>query len=282
MSGYIDAKPDGSVGIMGRSRTATETQGVRGLDPHLVSLVAPASFEAEQYRALRSRLESRPEGRALQVLAVTSAVVGDGKTTTAINLAGSLAQARDARVLLVDADLRRASAGLQLGLEDPRGAGLADAILDPDRSLSGLVRRLPANLGILSAGRLAPQPYEILKSQRFGAVLEEARRLFDYVVVDTPPLIPVPDCRLIARWVDGLLMVVAAHRTPRKLVEEGLNLLEPSKMIGIVFNGDARAFSGYYGYYHAYGRPPGRGRRPPQPASRESAPREAAPEPPRL
>ena len=280
MSECIDAKPDGRVGFMGRSRTATGTQGARGLDRHLVSLVAPASFEAEQYRALRSRLESQQEGKALQVLAVTSAVVGDGKTTTAINLAGSLAQARNARVLLVDADLRRASAGLQLGLQDTRGAGLADAILDPDRSLPGLIRSLPANLRILPAGRLPPQPYEVLKSPRLGAVLEEARRLFDYVVIDTPPLIPVPDCRLIARWVDGLLMVVAAHRTPRKLVEEGLNLMEPSKVIGLVFNGDERARSGYYGYYHAYGRPPGRGRSLSRPATPETAPREAAPETP--
>src|SRR2546428_10414560 len=124
MSGSIDAKPDGRVGFMGRPQTATETQGVRGLDPHLVSLVAPASFEAEQYRVLRSRLESRHEGRALQVLAVTSAVVGDGKTTTAINLAGSLAQARDARGLLVDADRPRASAGLQRRVPGPRRPGL--------------------------------------------------------------------------------------------------------------------------------------------------------------
>src|SRR2546428_13293794 len=204
MSGSIDAKPDGRVGFMGRPQTATETQGVRGLDPHLVSLVAPASFEAEHYRPLRARLETRHEGKALQVLAVTSAAVGDGKTTTAINLAGALAQSREARVLLVDSDLRRPSVGLQLGLEDPRGAGLADAILDPERSLESVVLRgLPLNLAVLTAGGLTPSPYDVLQSPRFGTLLEEARRLFGYVVVDTPPLIPVPDCRLIARWVAG-------------------------------------------------------------------------------
>jgi len=240
------------------------------LNPRLVSLVAPASFEAEQYRALRLRLEVQSEGKPLQVIGVTSAAPGEGKTTTAINLAGALAQSRESRVLLVDADLRRPGVAMQLGLADPRGAGLADAILDPGRSLESVIlRRLPLNMGILTAGKSPPAPYEALQSSRFDTLFEEARRLFDYIVVDTPPLILVPDCRLIARCVDGLLMVVAAHKTPRKVVEEGLNLLDPTKLLGLVFNGERRSrSSGYYGYYHAYGakerqrsrssRPPGR------------------------
>jgi len=272
MGEFVGAETDHKVGWIATSRPASPAGGLRRLDPHLVSLVAPASFEAEHYRTLRARLESRQEGKALQILAVTSAAVGDGKTTTAINLAGALAQAREARVLLVDADLRRPSVGLQLGLEDPRGAGLADAILDQERSIESVVlRRLPLNLAVLTAGRLPPAPYEVLKSPRLGALFDEARRHFDYIVVDTPPLIPVPDCRLIARWVDGLLMVVGAHRTPRKLVEEGLNLLDPAKVIGLVFNGDQRPYSGYYGYYHAYGSRPGRPRRGARAAARDTA-----------
>lgn len=272
MSEFTDTGMDRKLGWIACSRFVSPAEGLKGLDPHLVSLAAPASFEAEHYRTLRARLETRHEGKALQVLAVTSAAVGDGKTTTAINLAGALAQSREARVLLVDSDLRRPSVGLQLGLEDPRGAGLADAILDPERSLESVVLRgLPLNLAVLTAGGLPPAPYEVLKSPRFGTLLEEARRLFDYVVVDTPPLIPVPDCRLIARWVDGLLMVVAAHQTPRKLVEEGLSLIEPAKVVGIVFNRDQRPYSGYYGYYHAYARGSGRPRRGSRPAAQDAA-----------
>ena len=252
MGGSTDVEGRAPVGCLPRSPAAPGT-GVERLDPHLVSLVAPASFEAEHYRTLRARLE-RPDGTSTQILAVTSAAVADGKTTTAINLAGALAQARDARVLLIDADLRRPSVGPLLGLDDPRGAGLSDVILDPGRSLSSVVRQRPAlNLTVLTAGRLPAAPYEVLKAPRLGALFEETRRLFDHIVVDTPPVIPVPDCRLIARWVDGLLMVVAAHRTPRRLVEEGLGLFEPARVLGLVFNGDRRASSGYYGYY-AYGR----------------------------
>jgi len=225
------------------------------MNPHLVSLVAPASFEAEQYRGLRLRLESWSGERPLQIIAVTSAAPGEGKTTTAINLAGSLAQSRQSRVLLVDADLRRPKVAAQLGLADSRGVGLADALLDEERTLESVVlRRLPLNLGIVTAGRLPAAPYEALHSARLAALFEEARRVFDFVVVDTPPLIPVPDGRLIARRVDGLLMVVAADRTPRKIVEEGLNLIGPDKMLGLVLNGESGRSSGYHKYYRAYGR----------------------------
>jgi len=239
------------------------------LNRRLVSLTAPASFEAEHYRSLRHRLESWADDRRLQVVAVTSAAPGEGKTTTAINLAGALAQSRDSRVLLVDADLRRPGVRAQLGLHDARGAGLADAILDPERTLESVIlRRLPLNLGIVTAGKPTPAPYEALQSPRLGALFEEARRLFDYVVVDTPPLIPVPDCRLIARWVDGLLMVVAADRTPRKIVEERLNLIEPGKMLGLVFNGERRGLSSHYKYYRAYAGSPRSPRRQSRAAAR--------------
>jgi protein-tyrosine kinase len=268
MSEITEADMDREFGWIPCSRSVSPVEGLQGLDPHLVSLVAPASFEAEHYRTLRARIETGQDGKELRVLAVTSAAVGDGKTTTAINLAGALAQSRETRVLLVDADLRRPSVSLQLGLEDPRGAGLADAILDPERPLESVILRgLPLNLQVLTSGRPPAAPYEVLKSPRFGALIEEARRSFDYVVVDTPPLIPVPDCRLITRWVDGILMVVAAHRTPRELLEEGLNLIDPAKVVGLVFNGDRRPHSGYYGYHQAYGRAPG----PNRPRPRSSA-----------
>ncbi|MGH9749979.1 MAG: CpsD/CapB family tyrosine-protein kinase [Candidatus Polarisedimenticolia bacterium] len=226
-----------------------------GIDPRLVSLVAPGSFEAEQYRALRQRLERRHEAGAFRIVAITSATVSDGKTTTAINLAGALAQASDTRVLLVDADLRRPAIATHLGLENPDGAGLVDAILDPAGSLRAVTRPLPGfNLTVVTAGRFPPSPYEVLRSARLGILLEEARRAYDYVVVDTPPILPVPDTRLITPVADALILVVAAHRTPRGLLAEALRLLDPAKVAGLVFNGDDRPLSGYSAYYEGYGR----------------------------
>jgi protein-tyrosine kinase len=234
------------------------------LEDHLVSLLAPASFEAEQYRALRHMIEQlRRSSTELSVVAVSSADAGDGKSTTAINLAGALAQAPDARVLLIDGDLRGANLANYLGLDEQEAPGLVDAILDTNLTLEAVVQKHPhLNLSIVSAGRRPSAPYEILKSPRVGELLAEARTQYDYVIVDTPPLVSVPDGRVIGKWVDGFLIVVAAHRTPRKLLEEALNVTEPGKIVGLVFNGDDRHISrGSYSSKRSSGRRATEGRR---------------------
>jgi len=214
------------------------------LDEHLVSLLAPSSFAAEQYRALRYEIEQRHKSNDLSVVAVSSPGAADGKTTTAINLAGALAQSPDTRVLLVDVDLRWPSLATRVGLGDIGGPGLVDAILDPTLSLPAVVHTRPhLNLSVVTAGRRRATPYEVLKSPRLGELLTEARRRFDYVIVDTPPLVSVPDCRVIGKWVDGFLIVVTAHRTARKLLEEALQVMEPAKIVGLVFNEDDRHLS---------------------------------------
>ncbi len=235
-----------------RPQPAADSPG--GVDDHLVSLIAPAAFEAEQYRALRYAAEQFHKTRGLRVVAVSSPGVGDGKTTTAINLAGALAQAPDARVLLVDADLRRPSVAGLLALSESDGPGLVNAILDPTLTLERIARlRPPFNLSVILAGQVPPSPYEMLKSPRLGELLDEARRGYDYIVLDAPPLRPVQDCRVIAHWVDGFLLVVTAHHTPRRLVDEALNVVERGKMLGLVFNGDDHPPSSFYGYYRDYG-----------------------------
>lgn len=224
------------------------------VESHLVSLVAPSGLEAEQYRALRHVVEQKHKTQALSVIAVTSPGVGDGKTTTSINLAGALAQGADNSVLLIEADLRRPSIGNVLGFNGSRSPGLVDAILDPNLSLSDIVQpRPPFNLSVVLAGQVPASPYEVLKSPRLGALLEEARTQYDFIVMDTPPLALVQDCRVVARWVDGLVVVVAAHQTPRSLLETALDVADPSKLVGIVFNGFDNLGTGrgrhYAGYY---------------------------------
>jgi capsular exopolysaccharide synthesis family protein len=216
------------------------------VEEHLVSLLAPASFEAEQYRALRHLVEQLHKSANLSVVAVSSPGGGDGKTTTAVNLAGALAQAPEGRVLLVDADLRGSSLATQLGLDGSADRGLVDAILDPGLSLEAVVQRCPPfNLSVLPAGHLPLAPYEVLKSPRVGELLQEARKSYEFVVLDTPPLVSVPDGRVIGKWVDGFLIVVGAHKTPRKLLEEALNVMDPGKIVGFIFNGDDRPLLGY-------------------------------------
>ena len=233
------------------------------LDQHLVSLLDPTSFEADQYRTLRMVVERMHASKKL--IAVTSAVAGDGKTTTTLNLSGALAHAPEARILVADLDLRTPSMGNRLGLT-AQSPGLVDLILDPDLALDDVVRRLPRfRLSVLPAGRALAVTYELLQAPRLATILQEARRQYDYILLDTPPLVPVPDARVVADYVDGFVVVVAAHRTPRPLLGDALNLLDPAKVIGIVFNGDDRPLSGYYGYYYGYygrrGRPGRRGDR---------------------
>jgi capsular exopolysaccharide synthesis family protein len=214
------------------------------LEEHLVSLLAPASFGAEQYRVLRHMVEQFHRSNELSVIAISSPDASDGKTTTAINLAGALAQAPDARVLLVDADLRAANLASQLGLDEHTTPGLVEAIMNPGLTLDAVLQtHAHLNLSVLSAGRRPSAPYEVLKSPRVAELLAEARQKFDYVIIDTAPLVSVPDTRVIGKWVDGFLIVVAAHRTPRKLLEEALSLVEPEKIVGMVFNGDDRHLS---------------------------------------
>jgi protein-tyrosine kinase len=223
----------------------------------LISLLAPASSAADQYRALRHVVERLRRESGFHVLAVTSPVPGDGKSVTTLNLAGSLAQSADARILVIDADLRKPSVGDYLGL-NLRLPGLSEAIADPDYELAGVARRLEGfNLSVLPAGKSPIAPYELLNSPRFEGLLREARLQYDFVLVDTPPSVGLPDCRLIERAVDGFLVVVSAHRTPRKMLAEALNVIDPAKLVGIVFNADDSPSSEYYGSYGYGARPQG-------------------------
>jgi len=216
----------------------------------LVSFIAPASLEADQYRMLRHVVERLRHESGCQVFGITSAGAGDGKTVTTLNLAGSLAQATGTRVLVVCADLHRETVTQYLGLTQLRSPGLAEAIVNEHYGLDQAVVRLDAlNISILPAGEARMRPYELLASARFESLIAEARGRYDYVLIDTPPVAPLADCRLLGRSVDGFIVVVAANKTPRKLLAEALGMLEPGKLLGVVFNGDERPVSPYYGYY---------------------------------
>jgi capsular exopolysaccharide synthesis family protein len=221
-------------------------------DEHLVSLVTPVTKEAEQYRTLSLMLEQRRHNALLQVVAICSPTVGDGKTVTAINLAGAFAQSSEARVLLVDLDFRKPSIPAQLHLKkDEHLMGFRDAIVNSALSLKDIVHRLPAwNLSLVPVGRTEVMPHEIFKSPRFTELLDEARRDFEWIIFDTAPLVLAPDCMMLARSVDGFVMVVAANKTSRHELGEALNILGPSKLVGLVFNHDDRLLTSYkYGPY---------------------------------
>lgn len=214
-------------------------------------LAPPGTFAAEQYQNLRLKVERLQQTRGVRVVAVTSPGTNDGKTLTSINLAAALARGSGAKVLLIDADLRRPSVALQLGLADG-GAGLAGAIGGESGGLPAVVRPVDGlhGLSVVPAGAPTHDVHELLRSERFEQLLRDARGAYDFVVLDTPPLVPVCDAAVMSRLVDGLLVVVAAHETTRKQLGEALSLLDESKTLGLVFNGDDRSRASQYEAYY--------------------------------
>jgi capsular exopolysaccharide synthesis family protein len=213
----------------------------------LVSFGAPNTATADQYRILRQRVEQLARVGA-KAFAITSPGPGEGKTVTTLNLAGALAQSRSSNVLVVDLDFHRPSVTRYLGLPT-RLPGLAEAIMDQRSDIERSVRQLDS-LGISIVPTGVPQvaPYELLSSPRLEALFAEMRRVYDYVLVDTPPLLSVADCRMLSSLIDGFIVVVAANRTPRRAVVDAMKILDPAKVLGVVLNGDERPQGPYYRY----------------------------------
>lgn len=221
-------------------RTADESQEVgANVDPHLVCLLEPSSEHAESYYRLRYGLEKRRVEDSALVVGVTSPSPGDGKTLTGINLAGALAKDSGARVLLLDLDLRRGGDGVSeyLDMRSKQERGIVDWIRETDGDETPhthFLRRF--NLHVVTAGSNPELPYELLKSSRLDELVRRARREFDFVIIDAPQILDLPDTELIARLVDGFLIVVKADRTRQRRLEEALNLMTEDKVLGLVFN----------------------------------------------
>ncbi len=209
------------------------------LDDHLVSLLEPTSHAAEQYRAVRLAIETFRHERGTRTVGITSPGRGDGRTITALNLAGALAQAPDARVVLVEADLRHPGVARALGL--PSARGLSTYLLDTAMSVDAVVSR-PAGVAfaVVPAGTASSMPYELLKSPRLASLLAALRDRFDYVVLDTPPALPYPDVGIVRDLVDGFVIVVRANRTPREMLRDCMNVVGRQRGLGLIFNDDER------------------------------------------
>lgn len=214
-------------------------------------------FVAEAYRIIRTNLAFGSIDTTLKVLQVTSAVKGEGKTTTSANLAISIASA-GSKVLLVDGDLRKPALHKILGVEMGIENGLSDSLTN-GKSWQSVVLPTPTpNLFLMGAGTMAPNPAELLSSKRMRSLIEELREHFDIVIFDSPPVISVADSAIIASRVDGTILVSRSGFIPRHLCLQAKNALESvhAKVIGCILNGVQTQHQPYhyYDYYRQYGR----------------------------
>jgi capsular exopolysaccharide synthesis family protein len=219
------------------------------LDPHLVAALLPQSLAAEQYRSLRTRIKRAEHGRAVRAIVVTSPNKGDGKSLTAANLAITMAQEFQERVLVVDADLRRPSIHKLFGV--PGGPGLSDVLMGATELSQALVTLPDLHLALLAAGPSPSHPAELLGSASMRRVLDTLRTRFDRIIIDMPPASPLADLNILAPLVDGVLMIVRAGVTPKPDIERALSGLDMARVLGLVLNeagateSDTSTYEGY-------------------------------------
>lgn len=193
------------------------------------------AIRTESYRKLRTNLRFLDVDNPVRVLVITSSVAGEGKSTTAVELARVLAEGGE-RVLLVDGDLRQPKVATYLGLEG--SLGLADVLAGTTDLESVIQRWGGAGLSVLASGSIPPNPSELLGSRAFGELVAKVRGEFDHVIIDSPPLLPVTDASVTSVMVDGVLLVVRYGRTTQRQVNtavESLNTVE-ARILGAVIN----------------------------------------------
>jgi capsular exopolysaccharide synthesis family protein len=239
------ALPDGSASrAVGATLNAARPARASGLvsydvdaarvEPHLVAITQPRSSYCEQFRSLRTRILQAGEREQMRTFVVTSAAMGEGKTLTALNLAWLLAQTEGVRALLIDSDLRQPCATDYLAIDAPRGLS---EVLGGELSLRDAVVRLdPAGLYLLPGGQARDDVAELLSGPTYANVIAEARRLFDFIIIDAPPLGIFTDANVLINRADGALMVVRAGKTRYAMVDKLLAQLPKERMLGVVLN----------------------------------------------
>ncbi|CAG1066045.1 Putative tyrosine-protein kinase YveL [uncultured bacterium] len=200
----------------------------------------------ERYRILYTRLEQISSKKAFKSFAVTSAVKGEGKTTTSLNLAWLMANEFGKKVLLIESDFRNPSISSNY-ISMGRLSGLVDVINGEADIRSAINRFEDTRLYLLPARTSVKNSSMLVDSQGMKNVLERAKSDFDYVIVDSPPILPLVDMNILSKMVDGLLLVVKAGSTPKDLVRKAVNSLPNKNVSGVVLNGaDDNHMKKYY------------------------------------
>ena len=209
-------------------------------------------FYLEQFKALRAKLEYKVDQRKMKVLAITSAIAGEGKTLSSVNLAINLASAGRRKILLIDVDLRKSD--LARGLDIEPYPGLRE-FLGGSGILKDIVRNtIVPGLYVVPGGKTMADPSPLLAAEKIRYFLGKVREQFDVILLDTPPILPVADTLSLRDQVDGFIFLFRADYTPYTMLRQALEELGEANVLGVVMNGiepqKQKYYQRYYGKYY--------------------------------
>ena len=233
-------------------RRAREISAQNKFSDSLVMVSSPDSGDAETFKLLRGQILFPRDREVPRSILVTSTFPGEGKTFTAANLASTIAMSVDEYVLLIDADMRRARIHRMFGFRNVRG--LHDYLIGEKKFDELIVRTGIDKLSILPAGRSPRNPSELLSSNMMATFLEDAKQRYKdrFIIIDSPPTHITAEAKFLAQYVDAVIFVVMANKTPRKDALKAIEALGRDKVLGIVFNGYNQARKSYHKYYEKY------------------------------
>ena len=223
------------------------------VEPHFVAVCQPQSPYCEKFRSLRTKLLQAGDRNQKRAFVITSAGIGEGKTLTALNLAWLLAQTEGVRALIIDSDLRQPCVTEYLGIDAP--IGLSEVLGGTVTTEQAIVRLDPAGLYLLPGGKARDDVAELLSGPSYERILTEVRKMFDYIIIDAPPLGIFTDANVLMNRADAALLVVRSGKTRYSLIDRLLEQIPREKLLGVVLNRVEETFdetSYYYQrrYYH--------------------------------
>lgn len=215
----------------------------------LIAKINPNSPISEQYRTIRTNLQFASVDKELGSILVTSAAPSEGKSLTVANLAVVYAQ-QGKKILLIDADLRKPTVHYTFRLDNL--TGLSTVLVGEEEFTEVIQDSDVENLSVLTSGPIPPNPSELLGSKRMEQFLEDASQFYDFIIIDSPPVLAVADAQILANVVDGSLLVVRSGQTEYEAAEKAKEALErtTSKLLGAVLNDREKKGSNSYYYYY--------------------------------
>jgi capsular exopolysaccharide synthesis family protein len=258
----LEAVMDATVAPIGSSRLASRpafrTFEVlpENVEPHLIAVTKPRSVHCEQFRNLRTQILHAAQRKKLQAITVASGSPGEGKSTVALNLAWLLAQTDGINALIIDSDLRLPCLADYLAV-DAATAGLSEVFAGEIKLEEAIIRLEPSGLHLLAGGAPRDDVAEILSGNKFRNVLEQARKMFDFIIVDAPSLGIFTDAAVLINQTDAALLVVRAGKTRYGYTDRLLETLPRERMLGVVLNGSDEGLTNkehYESYYNTENR----------------------------